>query len=37
MVRIGKLFHEELALQNDFLRQENRILRGKFGARIPLE
>lgn len=36
MVRIGKLFHEELALQNDFLRQENRILRGKFGARIPL-
>ncbi len=36
MVKIAKLFHEELALQNDFLRQENRILRGKFGERVPL-
>ncbi len=36
IAKIAKLFHQELALQNDFLRQENRILRSKFGNRVPL-
>jgi hypothetical protein len=28
--------HRDLALENDYLRQENRILRTKFGQRVPL-
>ena len=36
VVRIAKLFNEQPALENDYLRQENRILRGKFGKRVPL-
>ena len=33
---IKNLFIRDLALQNDYLRQENKILRGKFGKRVPL-
>ena len=33
---IQKLFSEDLANENDFLRQENKILRSKLGKRIPL-
>lgn len=34
--RIAKLFNEQLGLENDYLRHENRILRGKLGKRVPL-
>jgi hypothetical protein len=33
---IQKLFSEDLAKENDFLRQENKILRSKVGKRVPL-
>jgi len=33
---IQKLFSEDLAKENDFLRQENKILRSKLGKRVPL-
>jgi hypothetical protein len=33
---IKNLFIRDLALQNDYLRQENKILRGKLGKRVPL-
>jgi len=33
---IQKLFSEDLARGNDFLRQENKILRSKLGKRVPL-
>ena len=33
---IQKLFSEDLAKENDFLRQENKILRSKFGNHVPL-
>jgi len=33
---IQKLFSEDLAKENDFLRQENKILRSKLGNRVPL-
>jgi len=33
---LGKLFSEDLAKENDFLRQENKILRSKLGKRVPL-
>jgi hypothetical protein len=33
---IQKLFSEDLAKENDFLRQENKILRNKLGKRVPL-
>ena len=36
LAHIQKLFRSELALENDFLRQENRILRSKLGKRVPL-
>ncbi len=36
ITRIHKLFSEDLAKENDFLRQENKILRSKLGKRIPL-
>ena len=36
LARIAKLFNEQLALENDYLRQENRILRSKLGKRVPL-
>ena len=34
--QIRQLFKNDLALENDFLRQENRILRSKLGKRVPL-
>ena len=36
LARIAKLFNEQLALENDYLAQENRILRSKLGKRVPL-
>ena len=33
---IRNLFNHDLALQNDYLRQENKILRSKIGKRVPL-
>jgi len=33
---IQKLFSEDLAKENDFLRQESKILRSKLGKRVPL-
>lgn len=36
LVQVQKLFQKELALENDYLRQENKILRSKFGRRVPL-
>ena len=33
---IQKVFSEDLAKENDFLRQENKILRSKLGKRVPL-
>jgi putative transposase len=36
LAQIRKLFKNDLALENDFLRQENRILRSKLGKRVPL-
>jgi hypothetical protein len=34
--KMHQLFSRDLALENDFLRQENRILRSKFSSRVPL-
>jgi hypothetical protein len=36
IVRVQKLFRKELAAENDYLRAENRVLRAKFGKRVPL-
>jgi transposase len=36
VAKIQRLFSRNLALENDFLRQENRILRSKLGSRVPL-
>src|SRR5665811_2212203 len=36
ITRIDQLFNRDLALENDYLRQENRILRSKLGRRVPL-
>jgi hypothetical protein len=36
IAKIRKLFNRDLALQNDYLRQENKILRSKLGKRVPL-
>ena len=36
IAKIQQLFSHDLALENDYLRQENKILRNKFGARVPL-
>ena len=36
VARIHKLFRSEMALENDFLRLENKILRSKLGKRVPL-
>ena len=36
ITKIQKLFGKELAKENDFLRQENQILRGKLGKRVSL-
>jgi hypothetical protein len=36
ITRIRNLFSEDLAKENDFLHQENKILRSKLGKRVPL-
>jgi uncharacterized protein YjcR len=36
MARVQQLFSRDLALENDYLRQENKILRRKLGRRMPL-
>jgi hypothetical protein len=36
IITIQRLFSEDLAKENDFLRQENKILRSKLGRRVPL-
>ena len=36
ITRIQKLFTDDLAKMNDFLRQENKILRSKLCQRMPL-
>jgi predicted nuclease with RNAse H fold len=35
IAKVRQLFSGDLALENDYLRQENKILR-KLGARVPL-
>ena len=35
LAQIRQLFRNDLALENDFLRVENRILRSKLGKREP--
>ena len=34
--KIHQVFNHDLAKENDYLRQENKILRGKLGQRVPL-
>ena len=36
IAKFQQLFSRDLALENDFLRQENKTLRSKLGARVPL-
>jgi putative transposase len=36
LARFRSLFQHNLAWENDYLRQENKILRSKFGTRVPL-
>ena len=36
IIRIQQLFGRDLAMENDFLRHENRILRSKLGKRVQL-
>ncbi len=36
IAKIRNLFNRDHALQNDYLRQENKILRSKLGKRVPL-
>jgi hypothetical protein len=36
IAKVQRLSSRDLALENDFLRQENRIMRRKFGSRVPL-
>jgi hypothetical protein len=36
IAKVRQLFSRDLALENDFLRQENEILRSKLGTRVPL-
>ena len=36
LAKVQRLFSQELALENDYLRQENKILRSKLGPRVPL-
>ncbi len=37
MAKIANRFNRKLAMQDDYLRQENKILRGKLGKRVPLD
>src|SRR5271165_6209458 len=36
IAKVQQLFSHDLALENDFLRQENKILRSKLPTRVPL-
>ena len=36
LAKIERLFSRDLALENDYLKQENRILRQKLGSGVPL-
>src|ERR1035437_1853131 len=36
IAKVQQLFSRDLALENDYLRQENQILRSKLGPRVPL-
>jgi len=36
IAKVQRLFSRDLALENDYLRQENKILRRKLGSRVPL-
>ncbi len=36
LAKIQRLFRRDLVLENDYLRQENRILRRKLGSRVAL-
>jgi hypothetical protein len=36
IAKVQQLFSRDLALENDYLRQKNKILRSKLGARVPL-
>jgi len=36
LAAVGRLFKSRIALENAYLRQENKILRGKIGKRVPL-
>ena len=36
IAKVHQLFSRDLALENDFLRQENKILRSKLPTRVPL-
>jgi hypothetical protein len=36
ITKVQQLFSQDLALENDYLRQDNQILRSKLGARVPL-
>jgi hypothetical protein len=36
IAKVQRLFSRDLALENDYLRQENRILRSKLGTRVSL-
>ena len=36
IAKVQQLFSRDLALENDYLRQENRILRSKLGRRVTL-
>jgi hypothetical protein len=36
IAKVQQLFSHDLALENDYLRQENKILRSKLGARVAL-
>ena len=36
IAKVQQIFRRDLALVNGYLRQENKILRSKPGARVPL-
>ena len=36
IAKVQQLFSRDLALENDNLREENKILRRKLGPRVPL-
>ena len=36
IAKVQRVFSRDLALENDYLRQENHILRRRLGSRVPL-